>query len=98
MKRKTAKNRVRSKAPGTKNSKHEIRNPKQIQMFKKTKNSKQFQIGFEVLDFPGLGFISAPVCFEFRYSDFGFYRAGELGAIIFLQLVLFNNLPVSILK
>jgi len=42
----------------------------------KTTNSKRAQIGFEVLDFPDLGFILAPVCFGprgfFRYSDFGF--------------------------
>jgi len=28
------------------------------------------EIGFEVLDFLGLGFILASVCFEFRASDF----------------------------
>jgi hypothetical protein len=52
------------------------RGPKQIRMSKMTKNSKQPQIGFEVLDCPGLGFILVPVCFEFRYSDFGFSFRG----------------------
>jgi hypothetical protein len=47
-----------------KNSKHEIRNSKQIQITKiqMTKNKNQFRIlKFEFRN-----------CFEFRYSDFGF--------------------------
>ena len=28
------------------------------------------------MDFPGLEFILAPVCFEFRASDFGFFSPG----------------------
>jgi hypothetical protein len=49
-------------------------------MMKNTTNSKRAQIGFEVLVFPGLGFILAPVCFgprgRFRDLDFGFSPAG----------------------
>jgi len=33
---------------------------------------KQFGFGFPVLDFLILAFILTLVCFEFRYSDFGF--------------------------
>jgi hypothetical protein len=51
--------------------KFEIRNSKQIQMFKKTENSKQIQNGFSVLDFPSLGFIWLRFVSDFvlRISD-----------------------------
>jgi len=45
-------------------------------MFKMTENSKQLQFGFEVLDFPGLGFILPlfvsvrGASFVLRISDF----------------------------
>jgi len=61
-----------AKAPRRKNSKHEARNSKQFQKTKKRENSKRDSFGFGVLGFPNLGFILASVCFEFRYSDFGF--------------------------
>jgi hypothetical protein len=57
--------------------KFESRNPKfeTISNDPNITNFKQTQIGFEVLDFPGLGFILAPVCFGFRNLDFGFSLA-----------------------
>jgi len=51
-----------------KNSKLEIRNPKQIQMIKKQKIPNKLVSGFRFLDF---GF-DCFVCFGFRASDFGF--------------------------
>jgi len=56
----------------TENSKHEIRNPKQIQMFKKTQNSKQLQYGFGVLKFLRFWVYLTAVCLGFRASNFGF--------------------------
>jgi len=47
------------------NSKHEARNPKQIQNIKfKTLNKKSFE--HLILEFK--------YCFEFRYSNFGFFK------------------------
>ncbi|MDZ4344182.1 MAG: hypothetical protein U1E51_17315, partial [Candidatus Binatia bacterium] len=53
-------------------TKSEARNSKQIRMFKYDQNSKQLQIGFEVLDFPSLRFIwlSFVSDFDIRISDF----------------------------
>ena len=54
------------------NNNFEVRKSETNPNDRKTKCSKISSFGFEVLDFLGLGFILAPVCFGFRYSDFGF--------------------------
>src|SRR4029077_8170090 len=64
-----------------KNSKHEIRNSKQIQMTKPRQTSKQASPGLCVLDFPHLRFICPNVCFGFRYSDFGFFFLGAVAPL-----------------
>jgi hypothetical protein len=59
--------------------KFEARNPKSETNSNDQKQmqcSKQTRFGFLVLDFPGLEFILASVCFEFRASDFGFTHVG----------------------
>ena len=63
------------------NSKHEIRNSKQIQMSKLKKTSKRVSLRFCVLDFPHLRFIGRNVCFGFRYSDFRFSFLARLAPL-----------------
>ena len=71
-----------AKRTRTENSKHEIRNPKQIRMFKKTHNSKQLKFGFGVLGFSsvlglfGCRFVRSAEFF--RASNFGVCFAGVL--------------------
>ena len=60
-----------------------------------TKNTmfQTAEIGFEVLDFLGLRFILASVCFEFRASDFGFEVDGFVsvrGASFVLRISCFE--------
>src|SRR5262244_1053568 len=52
----------------------EARNPKfeTIANVQNKQNSKQVPLEFVVSDFPDLRFVWIRVCFEFRYSDFGF--------------------------
>jgi hypothetical protein len=58
-------------------TKSEVRNPKQIQMFKKAENSKQLQIGIKVLNFPSLELIWPHFVSDFdsRISDFPLEQA-----------------------
>jgi len=73
----------------TKNSKLEIRNSKQIQMFETPNipNKSKSASGFE--NFSNFGFIRLPVCFGFRYLDFGFFFRWRIGARNFLKVILF---------
>jgi hypothetical protein len=57
----------------TTNSKHEIRNSKQIQMLKKRKILNAFVFGFGISDFE---FVSD---FDIRISDFGEWVQGSRG-------------------
>ena len=66
-----------------KNSKHEIRNPKQFQMVKNQKIFKQTRLGFRDWDL-NLSFVSD---FDIRISDF---VCRWLAAINIVQVVLLN--------
>jgi hypothetical protein len=55
--------------------KSQARNSKQIQMIKNQKIPNQLDLDLNWSDFR---FIWLPVCFGFRYSDFGFSFAGVL--------------------
>ena len=59
-----------------KNPKHEIRNNFKMMKDKTQSMLQTRRIGIGVLDFPGLRIVSGLVCFEFRYSDFGFWFVG----------------------
>jgi len=75
--------------PSQRDLKFEARNPKSETNSNDQKQmqcSKQTRFGFLVLDFPGFEFILAPVCFEFRASDFGFVSPGAWHDDIFCQL------------
>jgi hypothetical protein len=63
----------------------EIRNPKQTRIAKIRKTGNQIYFGFQIPISPRVGFSAAlipsfplfsafRICFEFRYSDFGFSR------------------------
>ena len=61
-----------SLAEPRKNSKHEIRNPKQFQMIKIGKILSEL-IPIQCFGFADFRFVGW-VCFGFRYSDFGFFQ------------------------
>jgi len=71
------------------NSKHEIRNSKQIQMTKFRKTSKRASLGFSVLDFPNLRLIWPERLFRILRDGSGQVSIFGFRILVFSALVFF---------